>query len=233
MTLELLRKEMKSLVDPARAKISQSFFKTRKGEYGEGDIFLGLTVPQSRKLAVKYKDLPLGDAETLLHSKIHEERLIALLLLVHNYKTCLDKRQEIFDFYLANARQVNNWDLVDLSSPQIIGVHLIDKDKRALYELVCSENLWKKRIAIVSTYYFIKNNRFEDTLKIAKILLHDKHDLIHKAVGWMLREVGNRNLESEETFLKKHYKNMPRTMLRYAIERFPEDLRQGYLRGRM
>ncbi|MDP3881585.1 MAG: DNA alkylation repair protein [Nanoarchaeota archaeon] len=231
MELELLRKEIKSLVNPLKAEILQRFFKTGKGEYGEGDVFLGLTVPECRKIAVKYEALSLREIGSVLNSKIHEERLIALLILVHNYQNHPLKKEAIFRFYLNNTKFINNWDLVDLSAHKILGNHLIDKDKLILLNLAKSNNMWERRISIISTYYFIKNNKFEYSLKIAEILINDPHDLIHKAVGWMLREIGNRDLEMEQRFLKKHYLNMPRTMLRYAIERFPENLRQKYLKG--
>lgn len=231
MTLTQLRTDLKSLENPEKAKIYQRFFKTGPGEYGEGDIFLGLTVPQSRSLVKKYSSLSLKEIESLLASKIHEERSIAVLLLVQNYQKTKDKK--IVDFYLANTKSVNNWDLVDISAHKILGAHLLDKDRAILYKLAKSENLWEKRISIISTFWFINNNDFKDSLAIAEILLNDKHDLIHKAVGWMLREVGNRDLATEEKFLKKHYKTMPRTMLRYAIEKFPEEKRLKYLKGKI
>lgn len=226
-----LKSEIKQKANPEKAKILQKFFKTGKGEYGEGDIFLGLTVPESRKLAIKYKALQLKDIEFLLKSKIHEERLIALQLLTYNYKKHPEKREEIFNFYLSNTLHINNWDLVDLSSHQIIGEYLLEKDKNLLYNLANSTNLWERRIAIISTFAFIRKNQFQDSLKIAEILLSDKHDLIHKAVGWMLREIGKKDNLILEQFLSKYYQQMPRTMLRYAIERFPEEKRKAYLNG--
>ncbi len=234
MILNNLKSDLKKSANPKKAKILQRFFKTGKGEYGEGDIFLGITVPELRKLAKKFLNLSFKDIEIILESKIHEERLIALLILVENYKKSdIEKRKEIFDFYLNNIKKINNWDLVDLSVDKIIGNYLSDKPKNILYKLASSDNLWEKRISIISTFQFIKNNQFSDTLKIAKILIKDKHDLIHKAVGWMLREIGKRNQEAEESFLKKHYKNMPRTMLRYAIEKFSEEKIQLYLKGKI
>lgn len=231
MALASLRNDIKKLSSPQRAKSSAWFFKTGKGEYGEGDIFIGLTVPESRKLAQKYSHLSFKEIKKLLKSKFHEERLIALLILVHNFENSEAKTKEkIFKFYLKSTRYVNNWDLVDLSAHKIVGAYLIDKPKRILYKLASSKNLWEKRIAIISTAWFIKNGQFTDTLKISEILLKDDHDLIHKAVGWMLREVGKCDQKIEEKFLLKHYKDMPRTMLRYAIERFPEDKRLQYLR---
>jgi len=229
-----LRKELKSISNPDKAKFLKRFFKTGKGEYGYGDIFLGLTVPQSRTVALKYRQLSFSEIKKLLTSKIHEERLIALLILVDKYKNGkLDKQKEIVDYYLSNTSYINNWDLVDLSADKIIGHYLLDKPTTILDKLAKSKNIWERRVAIVATYQFIKNNKFDETLKIGKILLNDKHDLIQKAVGWMLREVGKRSIKTEELFLQKYYKKMPRTMLRYAIERFPEKLRQKYLLGKI
>jgi len=230
--LKKLRKELKSLANPKKAKLLQGFFKTGKGEYGEGDIFLGITVPEQRELLKKYfKGLSSEEIGDLLNSKIHEERLIALLILVIRYEKFADQRKLIFEFYLENYANINNWDLVDLSAPNIVGKHLLNSDKSILYEFANSDSLWKKRIAILSTFTFIRYGKFADSLKITEILLDDKHDLIHKAVGWMLREIGKRDLKVEEDFLKEHYKNMPRTMLRYAIEKFEESKRKAYLNG--
>jgi len=227
-----LRKELKLLANPKKAKLLQGFFKTGKGEYGEGDIFMGIMVPDQRNLVKKYfKDLSSEEVGDLLNSKFHEERLVALLVLVMRYEKFTDQRRLIFKFYLENYANINNWDLVDLSAPNIVGKHLLNEDKAVLYEFANSDNLWKKRISILSTFTFIRYNKFEDALKIAEILLEDKHDLIHKAVGWMLREIGKRNLEVEEDFLKKYYNKMPRTMLRYAIEKFDEVKRKKYLNG--
>jgi len=228
--LKQLQKELKSIANPQKAKLLQGFFKTGKGEYGEGDVFLGITVPQSRKIAKKYYSLGMKQLEELIESKIHEERLIALLILVRKFSEGSDPvKKKIYDFYLKNTKHINNWDLVDLSAPNIIGMHLLDKDRKILYDLAKSKNIWERRIAVLATFQFIKNNQFDDSLKIAEMLLADKHDLIHKAVGWMLREIGKRNLKAEIKFLNNHYKKMPRTMLRYAIERLPEDLRRHYL----
>ena len=226
--LSNLKQDLKKLSNPEKAKILQGFFKTGKGQYGEGDIFLGITVPQSRSIAKKYSSLELNKTQQLLNSKIHEERLIALFILIENYP---NNQKEIFNFYLSKTKQINNWDLVDLSAPKIVGKFLKDKPREILYELAKSKNLWEKRIAIVSTYTFIRDNDFEDTFKISEILLNDKHDLIHKAVGWMLREIGKRNQEILETFLKQNYNRLPRTTLRYAIERFEETKRKDYLKG--
>ena len=227
-----VKKDLRSLADFEKANILQRFFKTQKGEYGEGDIFLGIIVPNTRKVAKNYKDLKLSEVKKLLYSKIHEERLCALLILVDKFeKGEIEEKEKVFTFYIKNAKQVNNWDLVDISASRIVGRFLIDKPKGLLYKFAMSENLWKKRISIISTYTFIKEGKYEDTFKIAEILMNDKHDLIHKAVGWMLREVGKKSLKDEEKFLKKYYKIMPRTMLRYAIERFPEEKRINYLKG--
>ena len=222
---------MKSLADPIQAKILQRFFKTGRGEYGEGDIFLGIKVPIQRKVAKKYNDMPLKDTIDLLKSKIHEHRLTALFILIDRYKRSNGKdRERVFDLYLKNTKYINNWDLIDLSAPHIIGDYLLDKKRDILYKLAKSKSLWEKRISILSTYTFIRNNEFRDTLKISKMLLKDRHDLIHKGVGWMLREAGKRNQEVEEMFLKKYYKKMPRTMLRYSIERFDENKRKYYMK---
>ncbi|MFA5318093.1 MAG: DNA alkylation repair protein [Patescibacteria group bacterium] len=227
-----VKKELKKYVDLEKAKILQRFFKTGKGEYGAGDVFIGVTVPNIRKVAKKFQTMQLKEVELLLHSKIHEERLCAALILVEKFEQGSEaEKQKIYKLYLKNAKHINNWDLVDLSAPKITGAYLLEKNRDVLYKLAHSKNLWKKRIAILSTYAFIRENQFKDTLEISKILLNDKHDLMHKAVGWMLREVGNRDREVEEKFLKKYYKKMPRTMLRYTIEKFPEELRQEYLKS--
>lgn len=232
MSLPLIKKEIKKHANPGQAAILQKFFKTGKGEYGEGDIFYGIKVPEQRKIAKQFKDLSFTDLRSLLNSNIHEERLIAAFILVEQYKKGDDKKKKaVFNFYLKNKKGINNWDLVDLSAPQIIGEHLLDKEKDLLYKFAHSNNLWEKRISVLSTFTFIRNHFFEDTLNISEILLNDKHDLIQKAVGWMLREIGKRDLITEEEFLQKHYKKMPRTMLRYAIEKFPEEKRKAYLRG--
>ena len=234
MSLAKLKKEIREKSSKEKSKIYAKFFKTGKGEYGEGDIFLGLTVPEQRILARKYTNLVLDDVKKLLESKYHEHRLMGLFILVYKYERSNEKEKAgIKDFYLENKHRGNNWDLVDSIAGKIIGKHLIDKDKKVLYELAKSESIWDRRIAIISTFEFIKNGKFEDTLKISKILLKDEHDLIHKAVGWMLREIGKRDLETLEKFLKRHYKKMPRTMLRYAIEKFPEIKRKKYLAGKI
>ncbi len=229
--LDDLRAELKKLSDKKKALAMEKFFKNEEGEYGFGDVFIGLTVPQCRKLAIDYREMPFEDLYKLLRSEVHEERLIALLILVHNFQKEELLQRRIYEFYMKNTKFVNNWDLVDLSSDKIVGVYLIDKPKDVLYKLAKSSNLWERRIAIVATYNFIKNQKFDDTLKIAETLIDDKNDLIQKAVGWMLREVGNRDLDAEEKFLKTHYKNMGRTALRYSIEKFPEKSRKAYMLG--
>lgn len=228
--LSQLIKDFQSLKNPAKAKILQGFFKTGKGQYGEGDIFLGIVVPELRKLAKKYPNLTLEEIQTLLNSNIHEHRLTALFVLINQYKKSEQKnKQLIFNFYLHNTKNINNWDLVDLSAPNIIGNYLLNKDHSILYQLANSKHLWEKRISILATFEFIRNNQFQDTINLSQILLNDEHDLIHKSVGWMLRELGKRNQPELEKFLQKNHKIMPRTMLRYAIEKFPEEKRKYYL----
>ena len=192
--LNSIKSDLQRLRNEEKIKVYSNFFKTGKGEYGEGDEFLGISVPEQRKIARKYSGLSFEAIRKLMDSSVHEHRLTALLILVEDYKKADSKRKkEIFDFYFRNAKWVNNWDLVDLTADKIVGSYLNNKDKSLLYKLAKSDNLWERRIAIISTYNFIKNNRYEDTFKIAEILVNDKHDLIHKAVGWMLREVGKRN----------------------------------------
>ncbi len=236
-TLSTLKQDLNKLKNSERAKQCMRYFKTAKGEYGEGDIFIGLTSSEQKEIAKKYLDLCFGDIQKLLDSEIHEERQISLIILRKNFEKTRDekKRKNIFSLYLKNAHKgnINNWDLVDCSTPTIIGGFLIDKDREILYKLAKSKNLWEKRISVLATFAFIRENDFKDSLKIAEILLNDKHDLIHKAVGWMLREIGKRNQDKEEKFLKKHYKKMPRTMLRYAIERFDEKKRKDYLNSKI
>jgi 3-methyladenine DNA glycosylase AlkD len=232
MGLKELRKELKKEANKEQAANLQRFFKTGKGEYGEGDKFYGIKVPVQRRIAKKHTDISIDDIRELLNSPVHEERLVSLFILVDRYTKGDNKTKEnIFSFYLKNTEKINNWDLVDSSAPRIVGAHLLNRDKKILFKLAGSSGLWNKRIAILSTMFFIKNHHFETTFQIAEILLNDKHDLIHKGVGWMLREVGNQNSDEEENFLKKHYRKMPRTMLRYAIEKFPEKRRKDYLRG--
>ncbi|MCL4382479.1 DNA alkylation repair protein [Patescibacteria group bacterium] len=230
-------KELKKLANPEKARILARFFKTGKGEYGEGDKFLGIMTGPIQDLAGKYKDLSFSDLQKLLNGQYHEERTLAVMILIRQYKKGERvKREEVFKFYLKNTKKINNWNLVDISAPKIIGEYIWIMDngncgigREILYRLARSENLWERRIAIISTFAFIRENDFVDTLKIAEILLTDKHDLIHKAVGWMLREIGKKDQKAEEVFLKKHYQTMPRTMLRYAIEKFSQKQREFYL----
>jgi 3-methyladenine DNA glycosylase AlkD len=229
-----VEKELRSLADPVKSKLLAGFFKTGKGEYGEGDVFLGITVPVQRAVAKKFCTLQLSGVSGLLKSPIHECRLTALEILVMQYEkakrdenTLLQKK--VVTFYLKHTKYINNWDLVDLSASYILGDWLYSVDRAILYDLVKSKNVWERRIAIVSTSVFIRNNDFADILKLTIISLKDKHDLIHKAVGWMLREVGKRDLKVLVEFLDARAHEMPRTMLRYAIEKFPESQRKAYL----
>ncbi len=229
--LKKIEKDLQGLSDPEKAKILSRFFKTGKGQYGEGDIFLGIPVPQSRAIAKRYIEADFKTIQKLLQSKIHEHRLVALLILVEKFKKADEKkRKAIVKFYLKNTKYVNNWDLVDLSADKILGEYLVEKDKSLLKKSAKSTNVWERRISIISTFAFIKRNRFKETFEITKLLLKDRHDLIHKACGWMLREVGKRNQSAEEAFLKKHYKKMPRTMLGYAIERFDRNKKEFYMK---
>ncbi|HLA86295.1 MAG TPA: DNA alkylation repair protein [Thermoguttaceae bacterium] len=224
--------QLRRLASPDRAAVSARFFKTGPGEYGEGDRFIGVRVPEIRTVAKQFRDLPLAEIKTLLRSEIHEERLLALVILVGQFdKGDEAARKRIHDFYLANARWVNNWDLVDLSAPTIVGGYLENRSRRPVHRLAKSDGLWQRRIAVLATFHFIRRGDFDDTFKVAEMLLADREDLIHKAVGWMLREVGKRDTAVLETFLKKHHRAMPRTMLRYAIERFPAKKRQAYLKA--
>ena len=232
--LKQLRKKLKSKASPQKAKVLGSFFKTGRGEYGEGDVFIGVTVPVLRKLAKDYQALSMKEIQALHQSQIHEERMLALLILMLQYqKEKANNRKKIFNYYLKNTRYINNWDLVDVSAPHVVGHFLYARNRRVLHRMARTTDLWKKRIAIVATFHFIRKNEFQETLKIAKILLQDNHDLIHKAVGWMLREVGKRNRHALENFLEKQAHRMPRTTLRYAIERFDEQKRKYYLKFRI
>ncbi|WMJ75128.1 DNA alkylation repair protein [Cytophagaceae bacterium ABcell3] len=229
-------KSLASHADATKAAFLPQFFKALPGGYGEGDAFIGVSVPNQRKTAKQfYKQADLNDVSALLQHPVHEHRLTALFILVLKYEKAKgeSEKQEIVDTYLRNLHAVNNWDLVDSSADKILGSYLYDRDRELLYDLVNSGELWKQRIAIISTFYFIKKKDFSDTLKLAEILLSHEHDLIHKAVGWMLREIGNRNFDVEYEFLAKFYRQMPRTMLRYAIEKFEEDLRQKFLKGKI
>ena len=230
--LKEIRKELRNLANPEKAKILMGFFKTGKGQYGEGDKFLGITVPQTRLVAKKHAQLPLAEVLQLLQSAFHEERLAALLILVLQYQQGDEKqKKKIFDAYLKNTQWINNWDLVDLTADRIVGAHLADKPKDLLFKLAKSKMLWERRIAMLATFHEIKNGRSETALAIAEKLLLDREDLMHKAVGWMLREVGKRcSQQVEEKFLQKYVKLMPRTTLRYAIERFEEGKRLRYLK---
>ena len=229
-----IRFDLQKLANPTKATILSGFFKTSKGQYGEGDKFIGITVPLQREIAKKYyESASFVDLQKMLESKIHEYRLTSLLILVYKYdKTKNEKlKKEIYNFYLKNLQYINNWDLVDVTTPNIVGDYLLNnpKEKKILYKLVKSKNLWERRVAILATFRFIKEKQFEDTLAISEILLNDTHDLIHKAVGWMLREMGKRDIKPLVKFLDQHAIMMPRTMLRYAIEKFPEETRKYYL----
>ena len=233
-TLAEIRRDLREHASKEKAAVLQRFFKTGPGEYGEGDRFIGVQVPAARKVARRYAAIPLRQVRSLLRSSVHEERLLALLILVQKFgKADPGGQREIYAFYLEHVAHINNWDLVDLSADMIVGAYLLPRKRGVLRRLARSKDLWERRISIIATFHFIRRGEFEDTLAIAELLLHDDHDLIHKAVGWMLREVGNRDREAEERFLKRHYRGMPRTMLRYAIERFPEAKRLAYLRGEM
>lgn len=233
-----IRGELRALADPERARSMKRFFRTGPGEYGEGDEFLGLTVPQTRQLAKRHRGAPAEVRLALLESAIHEERLLGLLLMVQAYeKGDAAIRKAVFEDYLAHRDRVNNWDLVDGSAPNILGAYLLEdgglKTHPGLLDaLAGSASLWDRRIAVLATFRFIRRGRFDWTLKLAERLLGDREDLIHKGVGWMLREVGERDRAAEEAFLRRHCRSMPRTMLRYAIEKFPEPLRKAYLAGK-
>ena len=234
LTLHDIRERMAAQACAAHAAALQRFFKTGKGEYGEGDRFIGLRMPQIRALAREAHGLALADVKTLLDSTIHEERLLALVILVRSYQRGDEStRGRIYDLYLASTKRINNWDLVDCSAEHIVGAQVFEgrADREVLDRLARSASLWERRIAILATFHFIRKGEYGPTLRIAEMLLGDDEDLIHKGVGWMLREVGKRDREREERFLRVHYRIMPRTMLRYAIEKFPEEIRLGYLRG--
>lgn len=255
LKISKLIKELNSEKNPEKAKLLQGFFKTAPSQYGHDDIFLGIMVPIQRKIAEKYIDLSLSDIQKLLNSKIHEHRFCALVILVSKYQKANEQeKKNIFNFYIKNSGEINpvrnrsprgvrshslkaravsnginNWDLVDVSAPKIVGEYLLNRDKKILYKLATSKNLWQKRISVLATFWFIRENKFENSLKISEMLLNDKHDLIHKAVGWMLREIGKRNKQIEIKFLEEHTHKMPRVMLRYAIEKFPKKERDYYL----
>ncbi len=219
------------VADPDRAKNSSWFFKSGPGEYGEGDRFRGVPVPVQRKLTRTFWKMPLDELERLLQSEWHEDRLLSLLCLVRRHEKVPEEREQIHELYLENSRFVNNWDLVDSSAEYLVGPHVSPDDLTLLDRLARSESLWERRIAMLATFHFIKRGMLDPTFHVADLLLHDSEDLIHKAVGWMLREAGNRDIAREEDFLRDRYRSMPRTMLRYAIEKFPEERRKEYLRG--
>ena len=232
MTLEQIQHQLLTLTNPEQALFLQRFFRTGPGQYGEGDLFRGIRVPGLRRLAKEGQALPLGETERLLQSAYHEDRLLALLILVRKFASADEAdRGTLYGLYLGNTRYINNWDLVDVSAQHIVGAYLSDRSQAPLDHLARSGSIWERRIAILSTFHFIRRGRFEPTLRIAGLLVADREDLIHKAAGWMLREVGKRDLHKEEAFLCAHYRSMPRTMLRYAIERFPEERRLRYLKG--
>jgi 3-methyladenine DNA glycosylase AlkD len=234
LTATAISRKLRSRANPASVAILQSFFKTGPGQYGEGDRFIGAKVPVIRAVCRECRDAPLAEIQKLLRSPIHEERVLALLMFVDAFEAGDEPAQRrIYDLYLANTAFINNWDLVDCSAGQIVGGWLQGRSTAPLTRLARSKSLWERRIAIIATFDGIRRGDFDDTFRIADLLLHDDHDLIHKAVGWLLREVGKRDGAAERAFLKGRYKTMPRTMLRYAIERFPEAERQRYLEGRI
>lgn len=232
VTAALVRKSLHALGDEKIAKHSARFFKTGKGEYGEGDRFIGVRVPEIRKQVRVFRDARISVAVSLLKSRWHEERLFAVLLLVDQYgRGTQNDKQAVFDAYLAHREYVNNWDIVDSSAHLIVGPYIESGARELLYELAAADTIWDRRIAMMATYHYIRQGDFADALKVARVLLCDRHDLIHKVVGWMLREIGKRDYDAEEEFLQRYYKKMPRTMLRYAIEKFPETRRKAYLHG--
>jgi 3-methyladenine DNA glycosylase AlkD len=221
---------LKKMGNPEIAAHSQRFFKTGKGEYAEGDRFLGIRVPELRRCAREYRDITIQGALELLRSPLHEVRLLALFILVAKYVYGKeDDKEKIYNSYLKHTKHINNWDLVDCSAEHIVGAHLFNRDRGPIYRLAGSQSLWERRIGVMSTFHFVKKGQFSDTIAVAELLLNDREDLIHKAAGWMLREIGKRDLETEVAFLNRFYKKMPRTMLRYAIEKMPEDQRKAYL----
>lgn len=233
LSLKNAKLDLRNAACSKQAEQLSRYFKTGPGEYGEGDIFLGLRVPDTRKISKKYKHLKKGDILSLLKSKYHEERQLAIFILVINYQETKENKvkNEIFSTYTSHLKYINNWDLIDLSAPKIVGAHLYQKPRKLLKDLVKSKRLWDRRVAVLSTFYFVDNDDFELSLKFAELLLRDEEDLIHKATGWMLREIGKRSITVLENFLMKHYMKMPRTMLRYSIEKLPEARRKAYLKG--
>lgn len=231
MTAAFVLNELLSVANPEKALFLQRFFKTGPGQYAEGDVFLGLVVPLTRSIAKANKQTPLPELQKLMESKYHEARLCALLIVTEQFKKAsAPERKALYDFYLKNARRINNWDLVDVTCPHVVGAYLLDKDRSRLYELVGSDNLWEQRIAMVSTVTFIRNREYTDTLALAERLMNHPHDLMHKAVGWMLREVGKKDRDTLTDFLELHATRLPRTALRYAIEHYPEEQRQYFLK---
>jgi 3-methyladenine DNA glycosylase AlkD len=229
-----IQSDLQTLANKDRARLVARYFKTGKGEYGEGDVFIGLTLPQIRMVVKKYRALPLSEITKLLHNEIHEYRMTALFILIDQFKKAEKADKKIYyDFYLANTKWINNWDLVDLSAKYIVGGYLLDKkgDRKILYKLAKSKSVWERRIAVLGTFLFIDKKDFRDSLRLANLFMHDRHDLMHKAVGWMLREVGKKDEKTLVDYLSTRYKMMPRTMLRYAIEKFDEKRRTRYLHG--
>ncbi|MCL2132052.1 MAG: DNA alkylation repair protein [Lentimicrobiaceae bacterium] len=234
MTAELAIDSLQTLADEEKARFLQRFFKTGKGQYAEGDVFWGIKVPETRQVAKAYRTMPLAEVGKMLKNPVHEVRLCGLMILTAQFNKANEtERKTIVDFYLSNTQYINNWDLVDLSCYKILGTYLLDKPRTLLYRLAKSKTMWEQRIAIVSTWQFIRNGEFGDTLAISELLLSHSHDLMHKAVGWMLREVAKKDEKLVLDFIQKHYQQMPRTMLRYAIEKVEEDKRKSILRGEM
>jgi 3-methyladenine DNA glycosylase AlkD len=232
VTVKQIQQRLRSFATKEKAAVLRRFFKTGPGQCGEGDTFIGVMVPQVRQMMKEFADAPLSEALKLLRSPVHEERLLALLLLVHQFERGEDgDRKQIYTQYLKSTKYINNWDLVDLSAPKIVGPYLEGRSRQPLYRLVRSRNLWERRISILATFHFIRQSDFTDALALAETLLDDDHDLMHKAVGWMLREVGKKDVRRLEGFLRNYHQHMPRTALRYAIERFPEAKRKRYLKG--
>ena len=229
VTKNNIQNELNLLANTEKARQLSRFFKTGKGEYGEGDLFLGINVPEQRKIAKTSKDAPFPEIKQLVYSRYHEHRLSGFLILVYKIEHCPELLEKAYRFYLQHKKQANNWDIIDTTAPHIIGRYVFNNDKRILFELAESSSLWDKRLAVLASFYFIRNGQYDTTLQLAEKLLYDKHDLIHKAVGWMLREIGNRDAGTAEQFLKKHHRYMPRTMLRYAIEKLPDVKRKFYL----
>lgn len=228
--LSKIQKELRRFSNPKRAKLSQGYFKTGPGQYGEGDIFIGPSVPQVRQVAKLHAQAPLQELEVLIHSPVHEDRLLAVIILGLQYRKGSDtEKKRIHKFYLRNIERVNNWDLVDTSAPLIVGEHLVAQKRDLLYKFARSKNIWRRRIAVLSTFAFIRENDFKDLLALSEILLHDKEDLMHKAVGWLLREAGKKDPRVLNQFLDKHSHEMPRTMLRYALEKLSPQERAHYL----